>query len=127
MSSTHIKLEGQWVGYGTETELDANNTIQKTDLKLIKNIEKVSKNTYKVTETYYYMNETINYGPVNYIISTGCKDEKFICSDSLGMGIDFYNVNGKYMIYRYNINGIPISQSQPYSSLDGNFKLKKIH
>lgn len=39
---------------------------------------------------------------------------------------DVYNVDDSTMIYRYNINGITISEDEPYSSLNRIFKLTKV-
>jgi len=114
------------MGTGIEYEIDVSGNIQKTELKLVKQIQKISGDVYKVDETYYFMNSTINYGPVSYLISTGDDKKDFITSDSYGIGVDFYNVDDSTMIYRYNINGITISEDEPYSSLNGTFKLKKV-
>jgi len=103
MPSSHIQLEGEWIGKGVEKELLPDGSLQTAELSL-----------------------------VTYLINTGGNNEKFISSDSFGIGIDFYNVEGKHMKYRYNINGatpnimadIP-SEIQPFTSLDGTFKLKR--
>lgn len=128
MPSSNVQLEGQWLGYGTEVQLDTNNNVKKIELKLIKNIVKISCNVYKVTETYYFKNGLINDGPVTYLLSTDGNNENFIISDFSGIGIDYYNVKGKHMLFRYNINGLMANQTpnpQNLNSLDGNFKLKR--
>lgn len=115
------------MGMGIEYQIDSSGNIQKNELKLVKQIQKISDDVYKVDETYYTTNGLIDYGPVSYLIST-CNDKKnFISSDPYGAGIDFYDVDGSTMIYRYNINGITPSITEPYSSLNGTFKLKKIN
>lgn len=124
--SNCVKLSGYWIGTGIEYGIDVSGNIQKTELKLVKQIQKISDDVYKVDETYYNINGTINYGPVTYLISTGDDKKDFITSDSRGMGVDFYNVVDNTMIYRYNINGITISIDEQYSSLNGTFKLKKV-
>jgi hypothetical protein len=124
--SNCVKLSGYWIGTGIEYGIDVNGNIQKTELKLFKQIQKISDDVYKVDETYYNMNGTINYGPITYLISTGDDKKDFITSDSRGMGLDFYNVVDNTMIYRYNINGITIGVDEPYSSLNGTYKLKKV-
>ena len=124
--SNCVKLSGYWIGTGIEYGIDVSGNIQKTELKLVKQIQKISDDVYKVDETYYNINGTINYGPVTYLISTGDDKKDFITSDSRGMGVDFYNVVDNTMIYRYNINGITISEDEQYSSLNGTFKLKKV-
>lgn len=124
--SNCVKLSGYWIGTGIEYGIDVSGNIQKTELKLVKQIQKISDDVYKVDETYYNMNGTINYGPVTYLISTGDDKKDFITSDSRGMGVDFYNVVDNTMIYRYNINGITIGNGERYSSLNGTFKLKKV-
>lgn len=127
-SKSHcVKLTGYWMGTGIEYGIDVSGNIKKTELKLVKQIQKISDDVYKVDETYYSMNGTINYGPISYLISTGDDKKDFITSDSRGMGIDFYNVDNSTMIYRYNINGITISVDEPYSSLNATFKLKKVN
>lgn len=124
--SNCVKLSGYWIGTGIEYGIDVSGNIQKTELKLVKQIQKISDDVYKVDETYYNMNGAINYGPITYLISTGDDKKDFITSDSRGMGVDFYNVVDNTMIYRYNINGITISIDEQYSSLNGTFKLKKV-
>ena len=124
--SNCVKLSGYWIGTGIEYGIDVSGNIQKIELKLVKQIQKISDDVYKVDETYYNMNSSINYGPVTYLISTGDDKKDFITSDSIPMGIDFYNVVDNTMIYRYNINGITISIDEQYSSLNGTFKLKKV-
>lgn len=114
------------MGTGFEYGMDVSGNVQKTELKLVKQIQKISCDVYKVDETYYNMNGTINYGLVTYLISVGNDKKEFITSDSTGMCIDFYNVDDSLMTYRYSINGLTINGSNPYSSQSGTFKLKKV-
>lgn len=124
-------LVGTWSGNGKETQMDSNGIITSVELNLTKKIEKISNTTYLATDTYKYMDGTLNYGPVSYIINTGTNSNVFTCADSLGCGIDYHKVIGhqfdetKFMSYSYNINGLPISESQPFVSLDGTYTLRK--
>lgn len=125
--SNCVKLTGYWMGTGIEYGIDVSGNIQKTELKLIKQIQKISDDVYKVDETYYLMDGTVDYVSEPFLISTGTDKKNFITSATYGPGIDFYTVNESTMIYRYNINGVTISgDDYPYSSLNGTFKLKKI-
>jgi hypothetical protein len=125
MPSKCVKLSGCWIGIGTEIEVDSSGNITSRELKLVKQIQKINENVYRVSEIYYFLNGAINYSSPNYLISIGKNKNDFISSDSFGPGIDFYDVEKKSMVYRYNLNGLTIDDTNPYSSLNGTFKLKK--
>lgn len=126
MSPKCGKLSGNWEGFGIEQNLDVSGNVSETKLRLVKQIVKVAKDTYKVTDTYYYEDNTINYGPVTYLIGTGGNKKNFMNEDDSGMGINFTKVDGTCMNFRYNANGLPIDELNPYPSLDGTYELKKI-
>ena len=58
MHSTKIIIDGVWHGKGKTKSLNGNGIIVTTELKLIKNIEKISSNVYKITDTFYELNKT---------------------------------------------------------------------
>jgi len=134
------KLEGIWIGYGSEINLlltvpDSPYNVQNikpktTYLKIVLNFEKIKCDLYKVIETYYSNDGTQIIYPSQFFMVNTYGKNKFTCPDRVINGYDTFEINDDHLHYEYIINGFDVvnkSISGEYLeySTYGKFKLTK--